>query len=269
MSSAILMSATVAFAPPPTPIRALATSRSTTLKCNIAVEALTFNPNPISLTIVAFTLAWGSAPIIGSTSLREADFIQNGIKMPTTKREPPKVRGVRLPRAALAFADGFTKDYTSKELELLWSALLKCYGSEKLALNAVEDNPQMLNPSYSFCNTMLDSKKALLSVMSAEEALDVMKKNPAVLQCGPSLGMLGAGEIKGFAQARSMGNALVPARARGAAVGALLAAVAVAIVFQGTEDPQMLAVLEVLRPVLGGVLASSFLFTAYAAARSS
>ena len=96
-----------------------------------------------------------------------------------------------------------------------------------------------------------------------------MKKNPAVLQCGPSLGMLGAGEIKGFAQARSMGNALVPARARGAAVGALLAAVAVAIVFQGTEEPQMLAVLEVLRPVLGGVLASSFLFTAYAAARSS
>lgn len=219
----------------------------------------------MSLTVVAFTVAWASAPIIGSTSLREADFLQNGPKFPTTKQAPPRIRGRTLSPQALTVAGTFKNKYTPKELEVLWAALIKCYGSESLAVQAVQDNPQMLNPSYSFCNTMLDSKEALLSVMSQAEALEVMRQNPAVLQCGPSLEMLGAAEIQGFARARKFGNTFVPAQAVVPALGVLLAAIATAIAFQGSDN----AVLQVLRPLLGTVLASSFIFTAFIAAKSS
>ena len=61
---------------------------------------------------------------------------------------------------------------------------------------AVLENPQILNPSYSFCNTMLASKDVLFTMLGKEDALDVMLKNPAVLQCGPSLDTLGPDEIK-------------------------------------------------------------------------
>jgi len=60
----------------------------------------------------------------------------------------------------------------------------------------VLENPQILNPSYSFCNTMLASKDVLFTMLGKEDALDVMLKNPAVLQCGPSLDTLGPDEIK-------------------------------------------------------------------------
>lgn len=262
------------FTPTPFPTRHAAAvvlpPRSTPPAASIATDAITFSANPMSLTVVAFTVAWGSAPIIGATKLRESKFIQNGPKMPTTKREPPRLRGRALPKEALSITQTqFRRDYSLKELEVLWAALLKCYGSEALALQAVRDNPQMLNPSYSFCNTMLDSKRSLQKVMSEAEALEVMRQNPAVLSCGPSLEMLGAPEIQGFARARKFGNTLLPSQSRTAAVGVFVAAIATAIAFQGTDDPQLLAVLAVLRPALGTILASSFLFTAYAAAKSS
>ena len=44
---------------------------------------------------------------------------------------------------------------------------------------------------YSFTNTMLSSRDVLYGMFEKEEALDVMLKNPAVLQCGPSLDTLG------------------------------------------------------------------------------
>ena len=64
--------------------------------------------------------------------------------------------------------------YRKKELELLWGALLKSYGSSELATAAVVSNPQILNPSYTFCNTMLISKQVLVDMMGEEDALDVM-----------------------------------------------------------------------------------------------
>jgi hypothetical protein len=98
-----------------------------------------------------------------------------------------------------------------------------------------------------------------------------MQLNPAVLQCGPSLEDLGAGEIKSFAQVRSFGNTLVLPQLRPALVGIVLAAVGLAVASQAADAPpaELVAMVDVLRPLLGGVLGASFLFTAYAAARSS
>ncbi len=44
--------------------------------------------------------------------------------------------------------------------------------------------PPDTQPFYSFCNTLLASKGVLFEMMGKEEALEVMLKNPAVLQCG-------------------------------------------------------------------------------------
>ena len=227
--------------------------------------------NPISITVVAFTVAWASAPFIGANEkLRTLAAIQNGPGMKTMDRnEKPRIRGRKLVPEASKLARTFQRQYPTKELELLWAALLQCYGSEESALAAVRTNPQMLNPSYSFCNTILESKSALVGLMGEEEALEVMRLNPAVLTCGPSLEMLGAGEVKAFAALRSAGTAIVPEQARPAAVGAFVAVVAFALGFQGTEDPLALQVLQVLKPALGVILGSSFVFTAYAAAKSS
>lgn len=116
---------------------------------------------------------------------------------------------------------------------------------------------------------MLESKKALVGIMGEEDALEVMRLNPAVLTCGPSLEMLGASEVKAFAQLRSAGSSLVPAQARSAILALFGAAIAFAIAFQGSDDPQVVQILQVIKPTLGLLLGSSFLFTAYAAAKSS
>ena len=219
--------------------------------------------NPVAFLALGFGSSWFLA--ITSSSFRESDLVQQGSKMRAMRKEPPKVRGVRLTPEALAVTQTFSQKYASKELELLWGALLKCYGSKELAMEAVKSNPQILNPSYSFCNTMLESKRVLLSVMSEAEAREVMLLNPAVLQCGPTLDPLGKGEIMGFARLRSAGNQLFPRELRGAIVGAFVAAVAFVVLTSGVEVPEVVAARDAIRPVLGTVLAASFLFTAYAA----
>ena len=92
-------------------------------------------------------------------------------KMATIKKgAKPKLRGKRLPPAMLELTGRFKKEYAAKDLEVLWAALLKIYGSPQLAEQAARDNPQILNPSYSFCNTMLASAEVLENMMSREEA---------------------------------------------------------------------------------------------------
>jgi len=139
--------------------------------------------------------------------------INTANKMKMTKvGEKPKVRGRKLPAEVLQItklkAEGgkFRKEYPMKELEVLWGALFSCYGSEALATQAVKENWQIINPSYSFPNTLIASRDTLFEMMGKEEAIEVMLLNPAVLQCGPSLDTLGPDEIKGFANIRAIGK---------------------------------------------------------------
>ena len=59
--------------------------------------------------------------------------------------------------------------------------------------------------------------RVLLACPSSMAALDVMLKNPGVLQCGPALDTLGPDEIKGFANIRNFGNK-IPESARTAVI---------------------------------------------------
>merc|ERR1711924_451999 len=140
-----------------------------------------------------------------------------------------------------------------KELEVLW-ALLKCYGTQPLAEQAARDNPQFLNPSYSFCNTMLASQEVLVDMMGKEEVLEVMCKNPAVLQCGPSLDTLGPDEIKGFANIRSLGNK-IPDSLRGVALISLLLFTTFPILVQNNEMLKDSWILNLSKPLVGTLFA--------------
>jgi hypothetical protein len=245
---------------------ALETLSTTATAAGAAVGA--FIPKLIGLSVAAPVLAW-PVVIFGGEGVRKSKAIQSGKKMRTVKIEAPKVRGVRLTPEALTITKSFRKEYPARDLELLWAALLKCYGSPAEALAAAQTNPQVLNPSYSFCNTMLESKRTLLNVMSEEEALEVMRLNPAVLQCGPSLEELGASEIQTIARLRGLGTQVIPAETRPVLVAALVAAVGFAITGRFSDAPEVIAALDVLRPALGVLLGASFVFTAYGAAKAN
>ena len=266
--SASASAAAFTLSSPPLPHR----SRTTQPQLNIAWEALTLSPNPMAILPVIFAAGWLSAPVIASTSLRDSAFIQSGKKMKTMTKEAPRLKGVRLTQEVREIVDATSvKKYAANELEVLWAALLVCCdGDAQRAALAVRACPQIINPSYSFCNTMLESKKALLSLMSKEEALEVIGNNPAVLQCGPALEDVSAAEVKAIASLRAFGAALFPVQAlRWAAVGALATAVFAVIFLQNSADPTIVAVLDVIRPSLGAILGGSFAFAAYAAVRSS
>jgi hypothetical protein len=240
---------------------ALETLSTTATAAGAAVGA--FIPKLIGLSVAAPVLAW-PVVIFGGEGVRKSKAIQSGKKMRTVKIEAPKVRGVRLTPEALTITKSFRKEYPARDLELLWAALLKCYGSPAEALAAAQTNPQVLNPSYSFCNTMLESKRTLLNVMSEEEALEVMRLNPAVLQCGPSLDVLGAGEIKAIAQFRNIGNTLFPPVIRTPILGALCATILLLVIAQRPgADPALLEAVTGLRPFVGAGVASIFAFVLY------
>lgn len=187
------------------------------------------------------------------TRIVKSDFVQKGPRMKTVpKDEKPKCKAVKLPPAALDVATGFAREYPRLELEYLWGALLKSYGNQDRALAAVRSNSQILNPSYTFPNTVLESKRVLLTVMSEAEALDVMELNPGVLQCGPSLDMLGADEIRSIARARSMGNSMVPAPLRGPAIALAIGTIGLALLNaqSGGAIPELDALVTALKPLI-------------------
>ena len=79
----------------------------------------------------------------------------------------------------------FYKKYPAEDLDALWAVLKEAYVTEADALRAVTQNPTVLNPLYTNPPELVTrSKEALVEVMGEEEALEVMLKNPAVLQCG-------------------------------------------------------------------------------------
>ena len=139
-------------------------------------------------------LAVASLALLRAPPLRLADglgAVRSAVHMATSveaKKEPlwarnkmsvvskntkPRLRGKRLSPAMIELTGRFKKQYQAKDLEVLWAALVKIYGSQQLAEQAAIDNPQILNPSYSFCNTMLASAEVLENMMSREEARPV------------------------------------------------------------------------------------------------
>jgi len=179
--------------------------------------------------------------------------INEANKMKTVRVAKANVRPAKMPAEVVDITQKFKKEYPKRDLELLWGAMLKIYGSTELAAAAAKTNPQIMNPSYTFCNTMLASEQVLVEMMGKEDALDVMIKNPAVLQCGPSLDTLGPDEIKGFANIRSLGTRLFPEEARGFLLSALLLFCLYPVL--AVRVPELESSANIVKPLVGVLFA--------------
>ena len=166
----------------------------------------------------------------------------------------------RPPREVLELLDDkFSKAYDPVEINALWAQVKTCYGTEARAIEAVTRQPFLLNPTYTWPPPLLvRSKEALVEVLgSEEEALEVMRKNPAVLQCGaPGLLELGGDEIKLFANLR-YGFSQVPPQT-GAALGIGFGALLLLTTVGSASGGEALApLLGVSKPLLGLIFAAA------------
>ena len=140
----------------------------------------------------------------------------------------------------------------------------RCYGTEERALEALNRQPFLLNPTYTWPPPLLSrSKAALVQVLgSEEEALEVMRKNPAVLQCGaPGILELGADEIKLFADLRYAGSLVPPQTAAGLGIAfgllVLLTIAANAGSSSAGDEAFFAPLLMISKPLLGLVFAAA------------
>ena len=144
----------------------------------------------------------------------------------------------------------------------LWAALKNAYGSDELALKAARQNPTVINPLYSKPATIATSKSGLVKAMgSEEEALAIMLQNPAILQCGEGLELQSPDEIKRFAQARALFDA-VPPQLSLAALSVVLLVGLCTIALRGSEEQAVQQALSVVRPIIAAPAIALFLATA-------
>ena len=151
----------------------------------------------------------------------------------------------------------------------LWTALVKAYGTEELALKAARQNGQIINPLYtSSASLITDSKAGLVIAMGSEEdALEIMLKNPAILQCGMGIRTQPADEIRRFAIARALFDS-VPPQASLAALSVTILAALANIALKDSDVASVQQTLTVLRPAVGAIGAAIFLATVGNAGRS-
>ena len=94
----------------------------------------------------------------------------------------PKVGPKRMPAEVVELTTKFKKQYDSKELNQLWGAMVACYGNDKLAIQAAFENPQIVNPSVSFCARPTRACKGLcLCVFMTGLVKPTHSSNPGLL----------------------------------------------------------------------------------------
>eukprot|EP00965_Chrysotila_dentata_P241287 6204195-Pleurochrysis_carterae.AAC.3 len=199
----------------------------------------------------------------------------------------------KLPQVVEECALSFKKTPEAGAVEALWRELRRCYADEDLAIQAITQNPQIINPVYTNPPSIISrSKSMLLEKMDEDRAIRIMLKNPAVLQCGSTLKNQSAEEIEAFANVcrrlivtsgrfawsrmllwpnMTVRQVLdsVPSQVSSAAIILVLLAILTSILGSRMPDAEGLQqVLQVLRPLLGSIFASCFLATVASALRT-
>ena len=189
---------------------------------------------------------------------------------PPTMRLPPAVlaayesrfRPLNEPPPARRFGkDVAPKAVTERDVESLYKTLVRAFGGRQdLALQAVEANPTIIHPLYTAPPGIIGaSKKALVDVMGSEAAaIEVMLLNPAILQCGDSVRLQPADQVKSFASIRASLDKVPPSVSRGL-VYAVGAAVSLQFVLVRSDDPTVQQLYETTKPLLGAAGASIFI----------
>mgnify|MGYP007078124269 CR=1 FL=1 len=161
------------------------------------------------------------------------------------------------------------EEQTTKQVASLWTALIACYGTSELALQAARQNPSILKPAYySSATVIADSRSALIEVMGDEAAaLHVMVKNPAILQCGSRLRAQTSDQIASTASLRQIVDR-VPRSASLAGLLLVLLAGCANIVLRSVDSESGAAVSAILGPLLGASGGGIFVAAAFAAAKA-
>lgn len=153
------------------------------------------------------------------------------------------------------------KAVTERDVESLYKTLVRAFGGKQdLALQAVEANPTIVHPLYTTPPEIIGvSKKALVEVMGSEAAaIEVMLLNPAILQCGESVRLQPAEQVKSFASIRASLDRVPPSVSR-ALVYAVGAALSLQFVLVRSDDPTVQQVSATMKPLLGAAGASIFI----------
>ena len=163
--------------------------------------------------------------------------------------------GGGLPSEVTEVVNGFATEKDPAAIRALWTELKRAYGDEATAVQAVLRQPQIINPSYTDPPAVISRSKAVLvEYMGEEESIEVMLKNPSVLQCGErGLREVGPDEIKGFAQIASLGHKLGP-QLQVALFGLGIGCVIFQILYNGAT-PEVQALMEpgrnIIAPLIG------------------
>lgn len=75
---------------------------------------------------------------------------------------------------------------SQKEIDAIWSAFERCYGSRERALKASRTNAQVLLPFINTPATITGANRALVELFGKQGALEIISKNPGVLACNPA-----------------------------------------------------------------------------------
>lgn len=193
----------------------------------------------------------------------------------TTTRLPDSVKEIWTARfTPFGTEDRQTKRPPIQEQDVVenWEQLIRAYNGEEMALQACSQNPTILHPLYTSPPSVISSsKEALLEVFDGDEkeVIDVMLKNPAVLQCGRSLSTQPASEIQRFAGVRSVLDRVPPQVSLLTLVLVLLTGALNIVLTRGTESESTQALLSLTKPILGTAGAGVFIGTLVLVAKSS
>jgi hypothetical protein len=149
------------------------------------------------------------------------------------------VVGMALPADVEAATSWETGTYDQQEVEANWDAVVKAYGSQELAAEAViRLRGSIICPLYASPALIEASLDALKSVIGDEEATEILAKNPAVLTCGDGLRTADPGEIRRLATLRQVLDGIPPSVLLGSIVAASVAILAkIVLIKMGVEDP--------------------------------
>ena len=173
-----------------------------------------------------------------------------------------KARALPPPPAAVQsrIDAAFFSSYDQVEVNALWANALDAYGSAERASEAVLRQPFLLNPTYTWPPPLLRrSKDALVEVLGSEsDALDVMRKNPSILQCGAN-GILGTGpeEIRLWANVRDTASRVPPPVAASLGVS-FLSLIFLNLLIVRIDDPAIQGLLSPLFTASKALLGLSF-----------
>eukprot|EP00900_Chrysochromulina_parva_P001228 jgi/Chrpa1/11105/Chrysochromulina_OHIO_Genome00020691-RA len=168
--------------------------------------------------------------------------LQAGQPHQSAATRPRRRLGLATMRLPVAISEALPWDesaYAAVEVEALWEAVLKAYGSEDAAAKAVRQvRGQIVCPIFATPALVAASRAALVERMGEEEAKTIMGKHPCVLTCGDGLLTADPDEIRRFAELRRVLDAIPPQALLGtvAAIGAAVLG-KIILIKTGNSDP--------------------------------